>query len=66
MIRWWGLFVAQCLAIFLAIPASLRLRALRHALQFPRMAWLMTKNLLHIRLSDKEFHHTTHIVNNNK
>lgn len=66
MFRWWGLFIAQCLAIFLAIPSSLRLRALRHALQFPRMAWLMAKNLLHVRLSDKEFHHTTHIVNNNK
>lgn len=60
MIRWWGLFVAQCLAIFLAIPASLRLRALRHALQFPRMAWLMAKNLLHLNLKSKEFLHTTH------
>lgn len=64
MLRWWGLFLAQCLAIFLAIPSHLRLRALRHALLFPRMAWLMAKNLLRIRLSDKEFHHTTHIVNN--
>ena len=60
MIRWWGLFVAQCLAIFLAIPVSLRLRALRHALQFPRMAWLMAKNLLHLNLKSKEFLHTTH------
>lgn len=60
MIRWWGLFVTQCLTIFLAIPASLRLRALRHALQFPRMAWLMAKNLLHLNLKSKEFLHTTH------
>ena len=60
MFRWWGLFIAQCLAIFLAIPSSLRLRALRHALQFPRMAWLMAKNLLHLNLKSKEFLHTTH------
>ena len=60
MFRWWGLFIAQCLAIFLAIPSGLRLRALRHVLQFPRMAWLMAKNLLHLNLKSKEFLHTTH------
>jgi len=58
--RWWLLFAAQCLAIFLAIPSRLRQRAMPHALHVPRMAWLMAKNLLRIRLSDKEFHHTTH------
>lgn len=59
-IRWWTLFVVQCIAIFIAIPTHLRLRALRHALQFPRMAWLMAKNLLHLNLKSKEFLHTTH------
>ena len=61
-LKWWFLFAAQCLAIILAIPSHLRLHALRHALQFPRMAWLMAKNLLHMNLKSKEFLHTTHTV----
>lgn len=61
-IRWWILFAAQCIAIFLAIPSHLRLRALRHALHFPCMAWLMAKNLLRLNLKSKEFLHTTHRV----
>jgi cellulose synthase/poly-beta-1,6-N-acetylglucosamine synthase-like glycosyltransferase len=60
MMRWWLLFSAQCLAIFIAIPANLRWRALGHVFLFPRMAMLMCKNLLRIRINDKEFHHTTH------
>lgn len=59
-LRWWLLFAAQCLAIFIAIPARLRMRALGHALLFPRMAWLMAKNLLHMSLKNKDFLHTTH------
>ena len=65
-LRWWLLFAAQCLAIFLAIPSSLRLQVLRHAQQAPHMAWLMAKSLLRIRLSDKEFHHTTHTIANSQ
>ena len=59
-LKWWLIFAVQCLAIFLAIPSHLRLRALRHALHFPRMAWLMANNLLHMNLKSKEFLHTTH------
>lgn len=60
VLRWWLLFAAQCIAIFIAIPARLRMRALCHALLFPRMAWLMAKNLLHMSLKNKDFLHTTH------
>ena len=63
LLRWWILFAAQCLAIFLAIPSRLRQVALRHVLQFPRMAWLMAKNLLHMSLNNKDFLHTTHTIN---
>ena len=41
MLRWWLLFSAQCLAIFIAIPANLRWRALGHVFLFPRMSMLM-------------------------
>jgi cellulose synthase/poly-beta-1,6-N-acetylglucosamine synthase-like glycosyltransferase len=60
MIRWWCLFGALCMAIFIAIPGRLRLRALRHTLHVPHMAWLMCKNLFLMKVSSKEFLHTTH------
>ena len=63
-LRWWLLLAAECLAIFIAIPGRLRIAAMRHALLVPRMAWTMAKNVVHVRLKDKEFHHTTHTVEN--
>ena len=61
-LRWWLLLAAVCLAIFIAIPGRLRMAAIRHALLVPRMAWSMAKNVMHVKLKDKEFHHTTHSV----
>jgi len=58
-LRWWLLLAAECLAIFIVIPGRLRIAAMRHALLVPRMAWTMAKNVVHVRLKDKEFHHTT-------
>ena len=59
-LRWWLLFAAQCLAIFIAIPSQLRLRAIHNALLVPRLAGLMARNLFHVNIKDKEFLHTAH------
>ena len=59
-LRWWLLFATQCLAIILAIPTCFRIRAFMNIKTVPHLAWLMAKNLLRIRLKNKEFLHTSH------
>lgn len=59
-LRWWLLFAAQCLAIFIAIPSQLRFRAARNALLVPRLAGLMARDLFHVNIKNKEFLHTAH------
>ena len=60
-LRWWGLFILLCIALFIAIPRPLRNKAIfSKIMSLPLLVWRMLKNLLHIRTSNKEFIHTTH------
>ena len=60
-LKWWVLFGMLCLALFIAMPAEMRTRSVFSRLKdFPRLAWLMMKNLSKISLKNKDFLHTTH------
>ena len=60
-LKWCLLLAALCLSVLIAIPSPLRTTALaRKALNMPGLVWQMLKNLLHIDVKSKEFHHTTH------
>ncbi len=59
--KWWFLLLILFLAIYFAIPQSLRTRAiLGRVTSLPTLAFRMIRNLLHIRLENNEFLHTTH------
>lgn len=61
VIKWWGLLILLCVALFMAIPRSLRNKAIIGKISsLPLLVWKMLKNLFHIRTSNKEFIHTTH------
>lgn len=60
-LKWWVLFGMLCMALFIAMPAEMRTRSVFSRLKdFPRLAWLMMKNLSKISLKNKDFLHTTH------
>jgi hypothetical protein len=59
--KWFTILIALVLAIFLAIPAPLRTKALfRKIVVLPQLIWCILLNTIHIRPDNKEFIHTTH------
>ena len=60
-VKWLMLLGLLVVTLLVAIPRRMRNRRLLvRALAFPRLAWHMVSNLLHIDTSNKEFLHTTH------
>ena len=60
-LKWWCLFIALCIAIFLAIPKQMRQQSLFSKLiSLPALVWKMLLNILKIDHKNKEFIHTTH------
>ena len=60
-LKWWCLFIALCIALYLAIPKQMRQQSLfSKFLSLPILAWKMIQNILVIDRNNKEFIHTTH------
>ena len=60
-LKWWCLFIALCIAIFLAIPKQMRRQSLfRKLIALPALVWKMLLNILKIDHKNKKFIHTTH------
>ena len=60
-LKWWCLFVALCIALYLAIPKQMRQQSLfSKLLSLPILVWKMTHNIIKIDHNNKEFIHTTH------
>lgn len=60
-IKWWCLFLAVCIALYIATPRQLR----RHSvfgkiLSLPALVWKMILNILKIDRKNTDFIHTTH------
>lgn len=60
-IKWWCLFLAVCIALYVATPKQLR----RHSvfgkiLSLPTLAWKMILNILKIDRKNTDFIHTSH------
>lgn len=60
-LKWWYLFVALCIALYLAIPKQMRQQSLfSKLLSLPILVWKMILNIIKIDHNNKEFIHTTH------
>ncbi len=60
-IMWIGLLLILILSLYIAIPRSLRSKAIiKKIFYIPELVWRMLKNTVHIRTDNKEFIHTTH------
>lgn len=60
-LKWWCLFIAFCIALFLAIPKQMHQQSLFSKLiSLPALVWKMLLNILKIDHKNKEFIHTTH------
>ena len=60
-LKWWCLFVALCIALYLAIPKQMRQQSLfSKFLSLPILVWKMILNIIKIDHNNKEFIHTTH------
>ena len=60
-LKWWCLFVALCIALYLAIPKQMRQQSLfSKLLSLPILVWKMILNIIKIDHKNKEFIHTTH------
>lgn len=60
-LKWWCLFVALCIALYLAIPKQMRQQSLfSKLLSLPILVWKMILNIMKIDHHNKEFIHTTH------
>ena len=60
-IKWWCLFLAVCIALYIATPKQLR----RHSvfgkiLSLPTLVWKMILNILKIDRNNTDFIHTSH------
>lgn len=63
-IKWWCLFLAVCIALYVATPKQLR----RHSvfgkiLSLPTLVWKMMLNILKINRKNTDFIHTSHDKN---
>ncbi len=60
-LKWCCLFVALCIALYLAIPKQMRQQSLFSKLvSLPILVWKMILNIMKIDHNNKEFIHTTH------
>ena len=60
-LKWWLLFAMICLSLFMAIPQTMRTRALFGKVSvLGRLTWKMLKGVRHIDHKNKDFLHTTH------
>ena len=60
-IKWWCLFLAICIALYLATPKQLRSHSVfGKILSLPLLVWKMVLNLLKIDRKNTDFIHTTH------
>lgn len=60
-LKWWCLFVALCIALYLAIPKQMHQQSLfGKLLSLPILVWKMILNIMIIDHHNKEFIHTTH------
>lgn len=60
-LKWWGLLILFCIALFTATPKSLRHLFISKKLQtFPLLVWKMLQNFTSIDHKNRDFIHTTH------
>lgn len=59
--KWWCLFLAVCIALYIATPKQLRKHSVfGKILSLPKLVWKMVMNLLKIDRKNTDFIHTTH------
>ena len=59
--KWWFLYIALCIALYLAIPMQMHRQPLfSKLLSLPILVWKMLLNIIKIDHLNKEFIHTTH------
>lgn len=60
-IKWWCLFLAVCIALYVATPKQLRKHSVfGKILSLPKLVWKMAMNILKIDRKNTDFIHTTH------
>jgi hypothetical protein len=60
-VKWWCLFLAICVALYIATPQQLRSHSVfGQILSLPALVWKMAMNLLKIDRKNTDFIHTTH------
>ena len=60
-IKWWCLFLAICIALYIATPRQLRSHSVfGKLLSLPKLVWKMVLNILKIDHKSTDFIHTTH------
>lgn len=60
-IKWWCLFLAICIALYIATPRQLRSHSVfGKLLSLPKLVWKMVLNILKIDHKNTDFIHTTH------
>ena len=60
-IKWWLLFLAVCIALYIATPKQLRSHSVfGKILSLPSLVWKMVLNILKIDRKSTDFIHTTH------
>jgi cellulose synthase/poly-beta-1,6-N-acetylglucosamine synthase-like glycosyltransferase len=59
--KWWCLFLAVCIALYIATPKQLRRNSVfGKVLSLPALVWKMILNILKIDRKNTDFIHTTH------
>ena len=62
-IKWWCLFLAVCIALYIATPKQLRKHSVfGKMLSLPKLVWKMVMNLLKIDRKNTDFIHTSHNI----
>ena len=60
-IKWWCLFLAVCIALYIATPKQLRKHSVfGKILALPKLVWKMAMNILKIDRKNTDFIHTSH------
>ena len=60
-IKWWCLFLAICIALYIATPRQLRSHSVfGKIVALPKLVWKMVLNILKIDHKNTDFIHTTH------
>ncbi len=58
--KWWILFAALAIALFIALPSQLRFRSFAKVFAIPGLVLRMLKNVLHMDHKNTDFIHTEH------